>query len=143
MVRFSKLLLILPKEVLGVEIVIFYLSDLQSLELSLLALVAFGGCSWPARALISVRARREMISKWRGKGQRLFLSRRCAKPNPALYEAIVRTNNTLMNHVKARISLSDRATYLQNAKGQTDLYEVLHAPTEVRSQRSLYEMRSK
>ena len=76
-------------------------------------------------------------------GQRLFLSRRCAKLNPALYEAIVRTNKSLMNHVKARISLSDRATYLQNAKGQTDLYEVLHAPTEVRSQRSLYEMRSK
>jgi len=48
-----------------------------------------------------------------------------------------------MNRAKVKISLSDRATYLQNAKGQTDLYEVLHAPTEVRSQRSMYEMRSK
>ena len=50
MVRFSKLLLILPKDVLGVGDRDFHLSDLRSLELFLFALVAFGGSSWPARA---------------------------------------------------------------------------------------------
>lgn len=48
MVRFSELLLILPKDVLGVEIVISIFQVYKSLEFSLLALVAFGGRSWPA-----------------------------------------------------------------------------------------------